>query len=288
MNRNETGGKRLLEPAYTAGYVHIPHLRKKLKWLYGYHPFIDTQYKLAQALRVAPATLSTWLNGIQYDDASTVAPVNPDSIPIKHFRNFVDIWGLPRAVLEIEDLSEFKNALATFEAGRSAWEKLVLSIPDDERIEILSNGNRGLIDPDDEDDPGILQFRRSDEILIQVANPGLPHGLMLLQDRFGWSCLRPNSRHKETLVGDVLTFPRQTGNKARRFAHFDAVGGVHRILAIFVAEVPSAGLLDILLTRPMDVGSLNHIASTFQNMRADGPQQCRLLSRRFLVASDES
>jgi hypothetical protein len=285
MNGNDASGKRLLEPAYTPGYVHISHLRKKLKWLYGYHPFVNAQYKLAQALHVAPATLSTWLNGMQYDDPRTVAPVNPDSIPVKHFRSFVDIWGLPQAVLEIEDLTEFKNVLATFEAGRSAWEKLVRAVPDDDRIEIIANINRGIIDPDDEEDPGILQFGAGGEILIRAANPGLRHGLMLLQDRFGWSCLRPNARWKETEIGDSLIFPRQIANEPPRFARLDTVGGVHRVLAIFVAEPPAAGVLDILLTRPIDAGSLNHTAAVFQNMLAAGPDHCRMLSRRFLVAT---
>jgi hypothetical protein len=284
MNRNDASGKRLLQPAYTAGYVHIPHLRKKLKWLYGSHPFIDTQYKLAQALGIAPATLATWLNGTQFDDGRTVAPLNPDSIPVKRFRKFVDIWGLPQAVLESEDLTEFKTALATCEAGRSAWEKLVRAVPDGDYIEIIANGNRGIIDPDDEEDPGILQFGPSDEILIRLANPGLRHGVMLLQDRFGWSSLCPNMRFKETEAGETLVFPRQIASEPPRFARFDTVAGVHRVVVIFIAEPLPAGVLDILLTRPIDVGSLNHTAAVFQNMLAAGPDHCRMFGRRFLVA----
>ncbi len=60
-----------MEPVHTSGYVHIPHLRKKLKLLYGYHSLIDVQYKLAQALGVAPSTLATWLNGTQFKDDRT-------------------------------------------------------------------------------------------------------------------------------------------------------------------------------------------------------------------------
>jgi hypothetical protein len=285
MNKSDKGGKRVLEPIHTPGYVHVPHLRKKLRWLYGYHPFINAQYKLAQAMHVAPATLSTWLNGTQYDDPHTVAPANPDSIPTRHFRSFVDIWGLPQAVLEIADLTEFKNALASFEADRSAWEKLVRAVPDDDSIEVIANTNRGIVDPDDEADPGILQFDASDEILIRAANPGLPHGLMLLQDRFGWSCLRPNTRWKETKIGNYFVFPRQIENEPLRFARLDTVGGVHRVLIIFVAGSLPGGLLEILLTRPIDVGSLNHAATVFQNMLAAGPDHCRMLSRRFLVAT---
>jgi hypothetical protein len=285
MNNRSGGGRKVLEPVYTAGYVHVPHLRKKLRWLYGNHPFVNAQYKLAQAMRVSPATLSTWLNGAQYNDPNTVAPANPDSIPARHFRNFVDIWGLPQAVLEIEDLTEFRNALATFEAGRSAWDKLVRAVPDDDSIEIIANVRRGIVDPDDEDDPGILQFDASDEILVRVANPGLMYGLMLLQDRFGWSCLLPNPRWREMKAGEFLIFPRQIANEAPRFARLDSVGGVHRILAIFLAEPLSGSVLEILLTRPIDMGSLNHTAVVFQNMLAAGPGRCRMLSRRFLVVT---
>lgn len=283
MNRSDTDGRRLLEPAYTAGYVHIPHLRKKLKLLYGYHPLIDAQYKLARTLGIAPATLATWLNGTQVRDGRTVAPLNPDSIPARRFPKFLDVWGLPQAVLEIDDFAAFKSALVTIEAGRSAWEKLVRAIADDDRIEIIANRHRGLIDPDDAEDPSFLRFERNDEILISVANPGLKHGLMLLQDRFGWSCLHPNLRSEETAVGDVLVFPHQIDNAAPRFARFDAVGGIHRILAIFLAEPPPAGVLEILLMRPIDSGSLNHTAPVLQNLVATGPDRCRMFSRRFLV-----
>src|SRR5258708_4389370 len=57
---DEELGKRELDPKYTRGYVHIPHLRDKLPWLYSLHPTVDAQYKLARTLRVAPAQLSTW------------------------------------------------------------------------------------------------------------------------------------------------------------------------------------------------------------------------------------
>jgi transcriptional regulator with XRE-family HTH domain len=285
MNDNyETRGKRLLEPVYTPGYVHIPQLRKKLRWLYAHHPFVTAQYKLARALGVAPATLSTWLNGMRYDDPHTVAPANPDSIPIKYFHAFVDIWGIPAAVLEIEDFVEFKNALATLESGRGAWEKMVRSIPDGVDIEIISSAVRGVVDPDDEEDPSILQFRTNDEILIRAANPGLSHGVMLLQDRFGWSCLRPNRRWKETKVGEFLIFPRQISDEAPRFARLDAVGGLHRVLVLFLADPPTSGVLDVLQTRPIDFGSLNHIAPVFQSLSRAGSDQCRVFSRRFLVS----
>lgn len=283
MKNNNAHGKRLLEPTYTPGYVHIPHLRKKLRWLYAHHPFVNAQYKLARALGVAPATLSTWLNGTQYDDAHTVAPVNPDSIPIKHFPAFMDLWGVPRAVLELEELADFKNALDTVESGRGAWEKMLISVPDSESIEIISNANRGIIDPDDEADPNVPQFLANDEILIRAANPGLFHGILLLQDRFGWSCLRPSRHAKETAVSEVLIFPRQNAEGPARFARFDAVGGVHRVIAIFLSDPPSESVLDILLMQPIDPGSLNHIAALFQNLRSAGADRCQLMGRRFLV-----
>ena len=277
--------KRRLEPVHTPGYVHIPQLRKKLKWLYAHHPFVTAQYKLAQALGVAPATLSTWLNGTQYDDAHVVAPVNPDSIPIKHFGAFVDLWGVPAAILEIEDIAAFKDALATAESGRGAWEKMVMSVPDSESIEIVANANRGIVDPDDEDDPSALQFCPNDEILIRVANPGLAHGILMLRDRFGWSCLRPNQRWQETGVGEFLIFPRQIAEGSSRFARLDAVGGPHRIVAIFLAEPPSRSVLDTMLARPIDFGNLNYIASVFQGLRSAGINRCQLLGRRFFVSS---
>src|SRR5690349_377009 len=227
MTKKEPGSRRELEPVHTKGYVHLPHLREKLEWLYGYHPFVNTQYQLANELKVSPATLSTWLNGTRYTDPRTVATVNPDSIPIKHYRSFLDIWGLPGPILEIEDLAEFKNALATFEAGRGPWEKLVRAVPDDESIEIVTNVQRGLIDPEDEDDPGIVQLRAGDEILLRAAHPGARHAVMLLQDRVGWSSLRPNPRWRETEIDGEIVFPRQGRDEAPRFARLDMVGGIH-------------------------------------------------------------
>jgi hypothetical protein len=71
--------------------------------------------------------------------------------------------------------------------------------------------------------------------------------------------------------GDVLIFPRQIPNE-------------HRVLVIFIEEPLPAGVLDILLARPIDAGSLNYCAVVFQNKLAAGPSRCRMLGRRFLVA----
>jgi hypothetical protein len=284
MTKKESGNRRELEPVHTKGYMHLPHLREKLEWLYGYHPFVNTQYQLASELKVSPATLSTWLNGTRYTDPRTVATVNPDSIPIKHYRSFLDIWGLPGPILEIEDLIEFKNALATFEAGRGPWEKLVRALPDDESIEIVANAQRGVIDPEDAEDPGIVQLYAGDEVLLRAHQPGARHAAMLLQDRVGWSSLRPNPRWPDTQVDGEIIFPRQGTDDAPRFARLDTVGGVHRVLVIFTEEPLPAGVLQILLARPMDIGSLNHTVSVLQNRLAAGPGKCRILSRRFLVS----
>jgi hypothetical protein len=283
MNQKSGVDRRELEPINTRGYMHVPHLREKLGWLYGYHPFIKTQYMLADELHVAPATLSTWLNGTRYTDTKTIATTNPDSIPTKHFRSFVDLWGLPAAVLEIEDMAEFRNALATFESGRSPWEKLVRSLPDDKTIDIVVNGKRGLIDPDDEEDKGIIHLRSGDGLLLRVPNPGLRHGALLMEDRLGWSCLRPNPRWIETAVRTELVFPRQLGDGVPRFATLDSVGGIHRIVAIFADEAFPSGVTDILMSRPMDVGGLNHTVAVFQSRLAAGPNKCRMFGRRFLV-----
>jgi hypothetical protein len=264
--------------------MHLPRLREKLEWLYGYHPFVNTQYQLASELKVSPATLSTWLNGTRYTDPRTVATVNPDSIPIKHYRSFLDIWGLPGSLLEIEDLTEFKNALATFEAGRGPWEKLIRALPDDESIEIVANAQRGIVDPEDEEDPGIVQLHAGDEILLRVPNPNRRHAVMLLQDRIGWSSLRPNPRWVETLADGDIVFPRQGAEGAPRFARLDMVGGVHRVLVIFTDDPLPAGVLDILMGRPLEVGSLNHAVSAIQNRLAAGPNKCRILCRRFVVS----
>ena len=285
MAKREPGPRRELEPLHTKGYVHLPHLREKLEWLYGYHPFVNTQYQLASELKVSPATLSTWLNGTRYTDPTTVATVNPDSIPIKHYRSFLDIWGLPGPILEIEDLTEFKNALATFEAGRGPWEKLVRAVPDDESIEIITNAQRGLVDPEDEEDPGIVQLHAGDEIMLRARHPDARHAVMLLQDRVGWSSLRPNPRWRETEVEGEVLFPRQPSDGAARFARLDMVGGVHRVMVIFTEDPLPAAVLEILLARPMDVGSLNRVVSVVQNRLAAGPGKCRILSRRFVVSS---
>ena len=109
--------KRQLEPTYTKRYVHIPRLREKLEWLYSYHPTVKKQKDLARELGVSPAALSGWLNGKTYSDSTTIAPTNPDCIPIRCFPKFVDIWALPISVLELSDMTEFKGALLSFRTG---------------------------------------------------------------------------------------------------------------------------------------------------------------------------
>lgn len=277
-------GKKQIEPTFTKGYTHIPRLREKLNWLYGHHPFIKTQEKLAKELHVSPATLSTWLNGTRYTDTKTVATSNPDSIPTKHYRGFLDLWGLPAAVLEIDDIGEFRNALGTFEAGRSPWEKLIRALPDDETIEIIANAERGIIDPDEEDEKGIVHLRANDEIMLRIVNPGLRYGVLLSQDRNGWSTLLPNSRQTNASVDSALIFPRQNERSQTRYAALDGILGVHRIVAIFTSEPLPSGVMDILLGRPMDLGGLNHTVSVFQSRLAAGPKDCRMFSRRFLVS----
>jgi hypothetical protein len=273
-----------LKPTFTRGWKHIPQLRDKLPWLYGHHPFVKTQYQLAAELRVSPATLATWLNGQKFTDPKTVARANPDSIPIKHYQSFLAVWGLPAAVLEMDDTQEFQTALATFETGRGPWDKLVRALPDDETIEIILSTDRGVEpDPADADEAGIPHLWALDEIMLSVRNPGLRHAAILLQDRHGWSTLHPSPRWPETDAGEVLVWPRQPTEGPRRFRRLDMVGGVHRILVVFTHERLPDGVLDILLSQPMDMGSLNHVASTFLNRLAAG--KCRMLMRRFLVSA---
>src|SRR5277367_1838424 len=95
-----TDVRRHLAPVHTTRYVYIPHLRKKLEWLYGYHPLIKNQERLAHELDVSPATLSAWLNGKRYTDASTVATVKGFTVATKRFREFINIWAIPDAVIE--------------------------------------------------------------------------------------------------------------------------------------------------------------------------------------------
>jgi hypothetical protein len=281
----ERGSRKTLQPKFTKGYSHIPQLREKLRWLYGYHPIVKTQYQLAKELNVSPGTLSTWLTGVNYKDALSVAPQNPDCIPTKHYRAFIDIWGLPSAVLEIDDITEFKTALATFESGRGPWDKFVRTLRDDDAIEIVVNGEKGLIDPEDKADAGVLQLQAGDEIMLRIANPGLTHGVLLMQDRFGWSSLRPNPRWTSTDVDAELVFPRQVDGSPARFAELDAVGGMHRALVIFTREALPSSAMDVLRAQPLETSGLNHLAGLLQGRVVSGPDQCEVVSRRFLVST---
>jgi hypothetical protein len=73
------------EIRFTPGFMHIPHLREKLRWLYARHSSIKTQNKLSSALEVSASTLSDWLTGTRRKDGTTVPGFNPDSIPTKHY-----------------------------------------------------------------------------------------------------------------------------------------------------------------------------------------------------------
>jgi hypothetical protein len=283
---DEELAKRQLDPKYTRGYVHISHLRDKLPWLYSLHPTVDSQKKLSRALRVSPAQLSTWLNGVRYSDARTTAAVNPDSIPIKHFQSFVDIWGMPAEILEVTDLAEFRSAIQHFEGGRGAWDKLLRAVPDDDdAIEIIAEGlARGMVDPDDEEEAGLTRFPVGERIMLRVAAQGCRHGLMLEHDRAGWVSLRPNPRWPQTEVTGALVFPRQHAGRPPRFARLEGVG-LHRILVILTDEALSAPVLELLLRRPIEMSSLNYTATVLADRMAAAPDKCRLVSRRFLAST---
>lgn len=278
-------GKRKLDPIHTRGYKHIPRLKDKLPWLFGSHPFIKRNYELARELHVSPATLSTWLNGVKFSDAKTIAPANPDSIPIEHFRSFVDLWGLPAEVLDMEDLDEFRRTIEHFEVGRGAWDSLMRSVPDDARIEIIvENVTRGLVDPDEEEELGVPHFPVGGRMMLRVSSPGLHHGALLEQDRSGWLSLRPNPRWTDTNVDGQMIFPRQRADGAPRFARLEGPG-LHRLLAIFTDEPLPGGVMEILMGRPIDSGRLNYTATVIQSRLAAGPDKCQLMSRRFLAVT---
>jgi transcriptional regulator with XRE-family HTH domain len=287
-DNDEDLDRRELDPTYTRGYVHIAHLRDKLPWLYSLHPSVESQKNLARALRVSQAQLSNWLNGTRYSDSRTIASVNPDSIPIKHYRSFLDIWGLPAEILEMEDLVEFRSTIEHFEGGRSAWEKLVRAVLDDDSIEIIpENATRGLIDPDEEEEAGIPHYCVGDRVMLRVANLGYRHGVMLEQDRSVWVSLQPNSRRRDTILTGPMIFPRQRPEGPPRFARLEGAG-LHRVLVILTDEALPASVLELFISPPIDTGSLNYAATVLQNRLAAGPDKCRLLSQRFLASTKTS
>ena len=285
MNPGEGRKRRELEPTHTMGYVHVPLLREKLGWLYGWHPVVKTQYILAREMGVSPATLSSWLNGKRYSDSLTVAVVDPDSIPKKYFQQFLDVWALAEDTMQAPDLAQFKTALQDAKIDRRPWDRLVAALIDDERIEILVNVARGLIDPDETYADGIPQFRPGDALALRVKNPRMRHGVMLLQDRTGWSSLRPTPQARSTEVDGDLIFPRQLAAGPMRFAQLDATIGMHRVLVLLMDDVLPPGVINVLLARPVDAAGLNQIAPLLQKRLADGVEKSRMLSRRFIVTN---
>ncbi len=223
---------------------------------------------------------------MRHSDARTIAAVNPDSIPIKHFQSFVDIWGLPTEILEVTDLAEFRSAIQHFEGGRGAWDKLLRAVPDDDdAIAIIpESASRGLVDPDDEQDAGLIRFPIGERLVLKVAAQAFRHGIMLEQDRLGWTSLRPNSHWLPTELNGELVFPRQLPDQSARFARLE-VPGLHRILVILSATPLPAPVLELLLRRPIDVGSLNYMATVLQDRLTATPDDCRLFSRRFVAAT---
>jgi hypothetical protein len=276
----ETGFAKKEPSFFTPRHVRIPHLREKVELLYRYHPTIRLQRELAAEMKVSPAALAGYINGIPSADGIRV---NPGTMPAKHFSTFVNIFGVPAAVLEMEDLAEFKNALETFESGRGAWDKLIRALPDDEAIEIIVNEDRRIVDRDEEGDhEGILHVLSGDEVLLRVRNPGFDHGVLLQQDRQGWWTLRPSSRWKETEVDEALVFPRQPPDGPPRFAQIEG-SGVHLVLGMFMQEPLPTATVNALMADPIDIDSLNRTASFFNNQIIAG--KSKLLSRRFLVVN---
>jgi transcriptional regulator with XRE-family HTH domain len=265
------------------GSRHIPHLRAKLRLLYGYHAFVRSQRQLASELGVAESTLSPWLTGTSYQ--ATQKPTKPDSIPTKYYPSFKAIWGIPDEVLEAEDLAAFSKALESLDAARSPWDRFIRTLDDDPSIEILPHVGRGIRNPDADDESDLPLLRLGDQIMLLIRDPGLRHGVMLLQDRTGWTSLRPTNRFPETEIVGSLTFPRQELERSSRFAEVESPSGVHRVIAILTEESLAAGILQILLSCPIDAGGLNHIARVLQRQLAGGAKKCRVLSRRFVVSA---
>jgi transcriptional regulator with XRE-family HTH domain len=273
------------KPIFTPGYVHIPNLRRKLEWLYARHHSIKSQNKLAAALGVSASTLSGWLTGTRRKDGYLLSEFfNPDSIPTKSYHAFVSLWGVPEDVLLIEDIAAFRDALSSSESGPSPWDNLMLSLPDDQGIEIVVNATRGIANPDNELDPDLPTLRIGEEILLRVNNPGMHHAVILLHDRSGWSCLRPTQKYPETATAGSIEFPTQTHRDRPKFARIQDPTGLHRILTVFTVKPLPSAVLNSLLSAPIDARDLNQAAGLIRQLIATSPDTCCLASRRFMVS----
>jgi hypothetical protein len=286
-NASATSPKRGIKPIFTKGYKHVPHLKEKLLWLYGYLQGIECQRDHAAAIGISPAAFSTWINGSLFKDgAGNTARANPESIPAKYYGKFIRSCALPAEVVELSDLDEFKAALEHFDSQSGGWTKLVGSLPDDDQIEIIAeNATRTLVDPDEEDVDGVPRYRVGDRIMVRVANHGWRFGLLLEEDRGGWTALRPSSRAPEAALEGPLLFPRQVPGKPPRFARLDGVG-LHRVLVVLTKTALPTGVLDVILQRPIDSTKLNYVASVLQKRRSADKDAFLLMSRQFIAAAD--
>jgi hypothetical protein len=141
------------------------------------------------------------------------------------------------------------------------------------------------VDPDEEEVDGVLRYRVGDRIMVRVADQGWHHGLLLEEDRGGWTALRPSPRAPETALEGPLLFPHQTPGKPPRFARLDGVG-LHRVVVILTKSALPSGVLDVVLQRPIDPAKLNYVASVLQKRRAADKDACLLMSRQFIAAAD--
>lgn len=273
------------ETRFTPGFMHIPHLREKLRWLYARHPTVKTQSKLSSALDISASTLSDWLTGTRRKDGMTVPGFNPDSIPTKYYRSFIELWGVPEEILLIEDIAAFRQGLARCDGEPSPWDDLFAALPDDSDIQIVKHVTRGLSNPDIEGDPNLPTLRTGEEIMLRVANPGMAHATLLLHDRSGWSCLRPTPSRPETRAEESVVFPRQADQAAPKFAKIQDPTGLHRILAIFTKQPLPSEILSALLQPTIDPRNLNQAAGVIRQRLSAGPEACRLVTRRFLVST---
>jgi hypothetical protein len=278
--------KRAIKPIFTKGYKHIPHLKEKLLWLYGFLQEVQCQRDHAAVIGISPAAFSTWVNGSLFKDAAgNTARANPESIPAKYYGKFVKSCGLPTEIIELPDLVEFKTALDHFENYSGGWNKLIGGLPDDDRIEIIAeNTTRTLVDPDEEEVDGIPRYRVGERIMVRVANHGWRYGILLEEDRGGWTALRPSARITETALDGPLLFPRQDPDRPPRFARLDGVG-LHRVLVVLTKTALPAGALEVILQRPIYPGKLNYFASVLLKRRAADKDACLFMSRRFVAAA---
>ena len=179
--------------------LYVPHLAKKLGYLYRRHAEVNTHERFARHLGISPNNISMWINGNEVRA--------PELVPNTHIKKICDLFDVRVQWLEVESIEEFKALMSASISGQGPWQTLVAQAVDTDALQLIPRdpsgcifpGTRGLV-PDDESRT-LERFRVGERLYISVnlhgewaerASLGDAYAILVSVDPEKTTCLCPS------------------------------------------------------------------------------------------------